>query len=902
MKFNFMFFLFLLLTFPTISMAAEMRTIEVEFTFTAPDDPAKQLLGYRLYKEAEQVCETNDPSASRVTCELLTEEGTFDFNLTAHYADNTESPQSPSFPFTIDSPPPPPLQAIIATQQTAGQIPFNVSFAGTDSTGDIATYSWDFGDGTSNTGPNTSHTYAVSGTYTAVLHVVDQAGATHQATTTITAQPNTSSPKPPTGVLSVSSTSGDAPLVVNFNGSSSTTPYSPIVSYNWAFGDGSQATGETTSHTFTTAGTYNTQLTVTDSQGLSHTVSTSIVVNATTPPDSGAKIRNLEVEFSFTDPNNPSKQLIGYKLYKEGQEVCVTNNPGTTRINCDLLTEDGTFYFNLTALYADNTESPQSPSFPFTIDSDTPVGPAPLQAVISTPQAAGEIPFNVSFSATDSTGDIVTYSWDFGDGTNNTGPNSSHTYSVSGTYTAILSVVDQDGAVNQATKTITAQPNTSSPEPPTAVISSSSAIGDAPLVVSFDGSSSTTPYSPIVSYSWNFGDGSEATGKTTSHSFTAAGTYHTQLTVADSQGLSDTVSTPIVVIEIVPNEQPTAVITADAPSTDAPLTFSFNGSQSFDPDGSITQYSWNFGDGTTGSGQTALHTYTSEGSYTVSLEVTDNAGETSIASTEIVCDINTIPIEVGELSIDNNWVTVTFETTFSQPVVIAGPPASTDAEPVLVRIRNINETSFEIRLQEWDYQDGTHTAETISYMVIEQGIYTLDNGSKIEAASFTGSSSYTSVSLQQTYDFTPVILTQVVTENEIDAVTGRINNINQYSFDFKLQEMETTKTAHIPETIGYIAWEPGKGEVSGLLYEAGMTAKSVKHRWYDLSFETEFPELPFFIAEMQTCAGGDTATVRSQNMTMTAIEVKIEEEQSRDSEVNHTKEVVGYFTIGATAE
>jgi hypothetical protein len=147
-----------------------------------------------------------------------------------------------------------------------------------------------------------------------------------------------------------------------------------------------------------------------------------------------------------------------------------------------------------------------------------------------------------------------------------------------------------------------------------------------------------------------------------------------------------------------------------------------------------------------------------------------------------------------------------------------------------------------------------------------------------------------------------VVLTQVVTDNEADAVTGRIRNINQYSFEFKLQEMQETVNAHIPETIGYIAWEPGKGEVSGLLYEIGMTAKSVKQNWVDLTFETEFSDLPFFIAGMQTFAGSDVATTRSQNMSPTATQIKIEEEQSKDSEVRHNKEVVGYFTIGAATE
>ena len=396
--------------------------------------------------------------------------------------------------------------------------------------------------------------------------------------------------------------------------------------------------------------------------------------------------------------------------------------------------------------------------------------------------------------------------------------------------------------------------------------------------------------------------------QTTSHTFTTAGTYNTKLTVVDSQGLSGDVSTPIVVIKALPaNVKPIAVIAASELSGGEPFAFTFDASQSSDSDGSITQYNWDFGDGTTGSGKTVLHTYTSADTYTVTLQVTDDRGDTAATSTEIVCNNppppNYINIEVAEVTIDHNWTTVAFENTFSHPVVIAGPPTTVnEVDPVLVRIRNINEKGFEVRLQEWNYQNGTHAKETFSYMVIEKGIYTLDNGSKLEAGDFTGSTSFKQISLQQQYNFTPVILTQVATVNETDAVTGRIRNINQNTFEFKLQEMQKTATAHIPETIGYIAWEPGKGEVSGLLYEIGKTAKVVTQNWFNLNFQTGFSDLPFFIAGMQTCADNDTAAVRSRNMSLTATQIKIEEEKSKDTEVIHNREAVGYFTIGAITE
>jgi hypothetical protein len=265
-------------------------------------------------------------------------------------------------------------------------------------------------------------------------------------------------------------------------------------------------------------------------------------------------------------------------------------------------------------------------------------------------------------------------------------------------------------------------------------------------------------------------------------------------------------------------------------------------------------------------------------------------------------DCTSPQIEVGEAEIADDWVTILFENTFTSPVVIAGPPTFNDPDSVLVRIRNVNETGFEVRLQEWDYQDGTHAQETFNYIVIEKGTYTLENGSKMEAGNFIASDSFSPTTLQQAYDFTPVVLTQIVTDNEIDAVTGRIRNINQKSFEFMLQEMEKSSNGHVPETIGYIAWEPGKGEVSGMLFEAGVTATNVREYWFDHIFETQFSDLPFFMGDMQTCNDIDTAAVRSNNLSTKSIQITIQEDKSKHQEVKHGYEAVGYLTFGSKAK
>ncbi len=142
------------------------------------------------------------------------------------------------------------------------------------------------------------------------------------------------------------------------------------------------------------------------------------------------------------------------------------------------------------------------------------------------------------------------------------------------------------------------------------------------LSASFDGSPSTDPDGTIVSYAWNFGDGSNGTGLTTTHNYAAAGTYPVTLTVTDDDGEEDSV-TRNVVITATPNQPPNAAFT----SSTSDLTASFNGSGSTDSDGTITAYAWDFDDGETGTGATTTHEYDAAGTYSVTLTVTDNDGD-----------------------------------------------------------------------------------------------------------------------------------------------------------------------------------------------------------------------------------------------------------------------------------
>lgn len=142
---------------------------------------------------------------------------------------------------------------------------------------------------------------------------------------------------------------------------------------------------------------------------------------------------------------------------------------------------------------------------------------------------------------------------------------------------------------------------------------------------SFDASASADPDGTIGTYTWDFGDGTAGSGVTTSHGYSLGDTeYDVTLLVVDNEGAVDTVKKTVKPGLLSGNEKPAASFTYSCTGR----ICSFDGSASTD-DGSIQSWSWNFGDGATASGQTASHTFTSDGTYSVELVVTDNLGEAS---------------------------------------------------------------------------------------------------------------------------------------------------------------------------------------------------------------------------------------------------------------------------------
>jgi PKD repeat protein len=334
-----------------------------------------------------------------------------------------------------------------------------------------------------------------------------------------------------TASFSIGPASPVAGQSVSFDASSSEDPDGPIKSYSWDFGDGSEATGATPSHTYAHAGEYTVTLTVTDNEG---------------------------------------------NTAKASRQVKVANAP---------------------------------PVASFLVSTPTPT-------------AAQPVAFDGSASS-DPDGTIASYDWNFGDGSEGSGATPSHIYAHGGEYTVTLTVTDDEGKTAKAS-----HPVVVTGTPPTASFLVSTTSPTATQPVSFDGSASSDPDGPIKSYSWDFGDGSEATGATPSHTYAHAGEYTVTLTVTDNEGKTAKVSHPVNVAHAPPVAS--FLVTTPTPTVTQPIAF--DGSASSDPDGTIASYDWNFGDGSEGSGATPSHIYAQVGTYTVTLAVTDGEGETTKVS------------------------------------------------------------------------------------------------------------------------------------------------------------------------------------------------------------------------------------------------------------------------------
>ncbi len=225
--------------------------------------------------------------------------------------------------------------------------------------------------------------------------------------------------------------------------------------------------------------------------------------------------------------------------------------------------------------------------------------------------------------STDLDGEVVSWLWDFGDGSSSVTPSPTHTFIDEGDFLVSLTVRDAEDAVTAVARWLAV-----GNDPPTADFSWSPASVTTVVDAQFT-SQSLDPDGTIVSWTWDFGDGGSGSGPVVDHRYSALGTYTVVLLVTDDNGATASVSKEMSVI----NSRPVAAFTF--PNDLVSFSEARFEDRSYDLDGSITGWSWSFGDGGTSSAPSPTHTFQRPGVYRVNLTVTDDRGWTDRSSSYV---------------------------------------------------------------------------------------------------------------------------------------------------------------------------------------------------------------------------------------------------------------------------
>ena len=332
---------------------------------------------------------------------------------------------STSVLITVDEPAP---VADFSGTPTSGSVGMTVVFSDISSGGTVSNWNWNFGDGTSSTQQNPSHSYTTAGNYDVSLSVTGPGGSDTLARTGYI----TVAELAPIADFSGTPTSGTVGMTVAFSDISSGGPAS---SWNWNFGDGTSSTQQNPSHSYTTAGNYDVSLSVTGPGGSDALARTGYITVAelapiadfSGTPTSGSV--GMTVVFSDISSGGPASSWN----WNFGDGTSSTQqNPSHTYANA------GNYDVSLSVSGPGGSDSLARPGYITVAEL------APIADFSGTP-TSGTVGMTVVFSDISSGGPVSSWSWTFGDGTTSTLQNPSHSYANAGNYDVSLSVTGPGG-------------------------------------------------------------------------------------------------------------------------------------------------------------------------------------------------------------------------------------------------------------------------------------------------------------------------------------------------------------------------------------------------------------------------------------------------------------------------
>lgn len=523
-----------------------------------------------------------------------------------------------------------------------------------DSDGTISSYEWTFSDGDEAGGPAPQKDFVETGTYDVTLTVTDDGGLTSSVTRAVSVvKPNV----PPTAALDATCDYTHC----TFDATASEDTDGTIASYAWDFGDGDTGEGSTPDHVYEQPGTYAVTLIVTDDDGATDDSSSTYVVVGEPTPSTVSYVGGAVNQGNISTPNvtTPSTVSAGDRL------VLVLTLNAATRVWSDPTgitgwtvlgtTTSGTAQTRVYTKIAAATDASTRVTVPLdaaakytmTVADYSGVRPGLLvhadlaetvnraghaTPLVDAPAGSWVVSYWADKSSTTTSfalPDSVTgrhAACNTGTGRVCSALADSGAPVPTGRYGGLVATADGPSAAATTWSVVlrTVEPN----QAPTAAVSYTCDHTDC----AFDGGGSRDADGSVVSYAWDFGDGTIAAGPTPHHDFVTTGTRDVTLTVTDDEGVQGSLVVPVPVLRN--NAAPTATFTASCTYLDC----RFDAAGSADSDGTVTGFAWDFGDGTSDATTepTASHSYDASGTYAVTLTVTDNDAGTAVATRSAV--------------------------------------------------------------------------------------------------------------------------------------------------------------------------------------------------------------------------------------------------------------------------
>lgn len=466
--------------------------------------------------------------------------------------------------------------------------------------GGIVNCSWNFGDGATDTVQNPIHNYGAEGTFNVTMTATTSQGCSASIT----------QPVDVLGLPRANFMGGDVCMNIptSFTDLSTAAAGGFIVGWNWDLGDSTTSASKDPLHIYGAPGTYNVLLTVTSDLGCSDMHGDSVRVFISPEPmiTSSTECASSSVAFyNVADSTNANGSTLVWDFgdgitSSSNSPVHVYTSPGSYNVTLAVTNLSGC---RATALATIDVNPQPDPGF-------------------TNGTACSNTSLQFDNTSTITSGNISGYTWNFGDGTPViSDENPAHTFQTAGTYTVTLTAISDLGCTDSISYQIVVNP-----QPVTQFVTAQAA-GCGPLLVQFNDSSYISS-GAIASWWWDFGDGQNDSIQDPAHTYQYSGSYTVSLTATSDSGCTQTYSINNM-ITVYP--EPDAMFAAEPPSTNIlnPL-IQFNNLST----GASLNY-WTFGDGSTSSDESPLHTYADTGYYHVTLYVQNSFGCYDTASTDV---------------------------------------------------------------------------------------------------------------------------------------------------------------------------------------------------------------------------------------------------------------------------